>query len=438
MMPGEVLAQVRAALDRADPELGMVTDSGLLASVSDALVLVGRVHAYALSLLAEVEKRDAVHHELGLSTAGWVADTLRYTRREANRLIHDSDHLTRFPHLKSGMLDGSVSIPQSQAVGRVLNKLPDTISADAERAAEQTMVDYCAEFDSHALKNLSRHLLDVVAPEIAEESEAKRLEREARQAHARRHLSFVSDGDGSMLIRGSLPIVEGEQLKAQVDAIAAQARRVALDVADPLVEPGSITMSMRRADALVQLVDQAARAGLVPGNGGDRPRIMVTIDYQRLLADCTRGGVLPTGTELPAGEFRRLACDADILPVMLGGPSGVLDVGRDHRLVTPSIRAALTARDRGCIFPGCDQPPSATEAHHLIPWQNGGETSLSNLVSLCRHHHGIVEPGERPEHVRWHVRLRDDGVPEVVPPRHVDKTLRPRVHQRFRHPDRAA
>ena len=386
LTPGEVLAHISAALDQADHQLGTATDGALIATVGDALVLAGRVHAYALSLLAEIENRDAVHHEVGVSTAGWLADTQRYTRRESNQLIRDASDLRRFTQVRDGMLAGSISIPQSQAVARVLHKLPDDLGIDSEHAAETTMVEYCAEFDSHALNNLARHLIDVIAPEIAEEAEAKRLEREARQARTRRHLSFAPDGDGSMLIRGSLPIIEGELLKAQVDAIAAQARRVALDMADPLTEPGTTTTTMRRADALLQLIDQAARARIAPSNGGDRPRIIVTIDYERLTSDCSRGGILPTGTELPAGELRRLAC----------------------------------------------------EAHHLIPWQNGGLTSLDNLVSLCRLHHGIIEPGERPEHTRWHIRLRDDGVPEVIPPRHVDRSRRPRIHQRFRLPDSAA
>ena len=163
-----------------------------------------------------------------------------------------------------------------------------------------------------------------------------------------------------MLLRGSLPIVAGELLKAQVDAIAAQARRSALDATDPLVRPEPVTMTMRRTDALTDLVDRASRTQAAPANGGDRPRIMVTINYNDLMADCARNGLLPTGTELSAGELRRLACDADLLPVVLGGPSGVLDVGRDHRLVTPTIRAALTARDKGCIFPAAtNHPPPA-------------------------------------------------------------------------------
>jgi hypothetical protein len=138
-----------------------------------------------------------------------------------------------------------------------------------------------------------------------------------------------------------------------------------------------------------------------------------------------------SGEPLPAGVLRRLLCDADLLPAVLGGPSQVLDVGRAQRLVTPSIRAALELRDGGCVFPGCDKPPHACHAHHLQPWWAGGPTALQNLVLVCAHHHGIVEPGHDPTADRWRVQLRADGLPEVVPPRRADPGQRPRLHSRF-------
>ncbi|MBK8462572.1 MAG: DUF222 domain-containing protein [Nigerium sp.] len=266
-------------------------------------------------------------NELGIGTSSWLADGLRLTPREANRLIHDTNDLARFPQVREGMLNDTISVPQSHAVTRVLTTLPDDLGVAAEQAAETTMIEYCAEFNSHALKRLSRHLVEVVTPDIADQTEARRLERETRHASQRRHLTFTPDGDGSMLLRASLPIVAGELLKAQVDALANQARRNALDAADPLIRPEPVTMGMRRADAPTDLVDRAARAQITPANGGDQPRIMVTLDYDQLPADCTRNGLLPTGAELSAGELRRLTCDPDLLPVVLGGPSGVLDVG---------------------------------------------------------------------------------------------------------------
>lgn len=121
---------------------------------------------------------------------------------------------------------------------------------------------------------------------------------------------------------------------------------------------------------------------------------------------------------------------------MLNTDGVPLDVGREHRLVTPDLRAALVARDRGCAFPGCDKPPSLCEAHHIIPWWAGGPTSLDNLVLLCPHHHRRVEPSRawHPGHDdphRWQIRLGTDRLPEAIPPHGWDPDRRPRRHTRY-------
>ena len=95
-------------------------------------------------------------------------------------------------------------------------------------------------------------------------------------------------------------------------------------------------------------------------------------------------------------------------------------MGREQRLVTPAIRRALEARDQGCAFPGCRVRATCCEAHHILPWWAGGETALSNLVLLCAHHHGTVEPLRFQDRgapaTRWTVRIDDDGHPEFTPP----------------------
>jgi hypothetical protein len=188
---------------------------------------------------------------------------------------------------------------------------------------------------------------------------------------------------------------------------------------------------MRRADGLCALAAAHQRHALAPGNGGDRPRVVVTLDYHRLRDDCITAGVLETGAPITAGELRQLACDADILPVVLGGASEPLDVGRSQRLVTPAIRAALTLRDQGCVLPGCDAPASVCHAHHLTPWWAGGVTALHNLALVCPHHHNLVEPARTgPPGNRWRITLDDHGLPQAHPPdRLPDHT--PHQHQRF-------
>jgi HNH endonuclease len=93
-----------------------------------------------------------------------------------------------------------------------------------------------------------------------------------------------------------------------------------------------------------------------------------------------------------------------------------LDFGRDHRTVTPAIRKALIARDRGCSFPGCDCPPGRTDAHHIQFWSHGGATSLTNTVLLCRRHHRYIH------HMRWEVFIGSDGHPWFINPDDATRT----------------
>lgn len=193
---------------------------------------------------------------------------------------------------------------------------------------------------------------------------------------------------------------------------------------------------MRRADGLLAMVNHHTQQALAPVQGGDRPRISIVMSYDKL-AKAAHDHGLPTGVltgtgeSIPASQLRQLLCDADLLPVVLGGPSGILDVGTTQRFVTPTQRMALEIRDGGCAFPGCDKPPQACHAHHITPWWKGGRTDLANLVLVCAHHHGIVEPGHDPTADRWQIRLRSDGTPEVIPPRRVDPHQRPRSHVRY-------
>jgi hypothetical protein len=124
-------------------------------------------------------------------------------------------------------------------------------------------------------------------------------------------------------------------------------------------------------------------------------------------------GTTADGMELPPGVLRRLACDAEVIPGGLGAQGEVLDVGRLRRLVTTAIWVALVVRDRHCTFPGCTRPQLMCQAHHIIHWANGGNTSLDNLALLCGHHHRAIH------HTPWEIRLnRDDRRPEfIAPPR---------------------
>jgi hypothetical protein len=99
-----------------------------------------------------------------------------------------------------------------------------------------------------------------------------------------------------------------------------------------------------------------------------------------------------TGGRAPRALLRRLACDSAITRIVFGPDGAVLDVGRAQRTVTGQMRRAVIARDKHCVYPGCDQPPSRCEVHHAVThWADGGNTSVSNSALLCWHHHQLVD-----------------------------------------------
>ncbi|MEV5963977.1 DUF222 domain-containing protein, partial [Kribbella sp. NPDC051952] len=168
----------------------------------------------------------------------------------------------------------------------------------------------------------------------------------------------------------------------------------------------------RQADALTSTLTIAAAAAdvattsdTVPGFGA-KATITVTIDYEDLKA-ATATGNLVYGDNLSAATIRRLACDAKIIPLVLGSNSEPLDIGRAERLVTRAMRRALNARDNGCVI--CGAPPITCDAHHLKSWLDGGETATNNLALLCRRHHVALHNGH------WTITITN-GHPQVTRP----------------------
>jgi len=135
---------------------------------------------------------------------------------------------------------------------------------------------------------------------------------------------------------------------------------------------------------------------------------------------------------MSAAQARRLACNAGIVPMVLGGDSVPLDLGRTERFFSWHQRLALAHAQGRCVADGCDRPPAWCEAHHLHGWTaEHGHTDLADGVLLCGFHHHLVHDTD------WDIRLADDGTPEMIPPAAVDPHRRPIRHRRFRRRTRA-
>ncbi|MFT4469444.1 DUF222 domain-containing protein [Arthrobacter sulfonylureivorans] len=178
------------------------------------------------------------------------------------------------------------------------------------------------------------------------------------------------------------------------------------------------TRAQKLLAGLVGACRIALNTGRLPDSGGHRTQVMVTAGYEQLAGLLTGGGNAVFNGPVSAKTVRRMACDAEIIPAILGTKGEVLDLGRSQRFFNRPIRRALLIRDKGCAFPGCTMPAFWTEAHHIVPWWAGGRTEVNNGVCLCGLHHDLIEQGT------WNITVRD-GIPWFTPPDYIDPDRQP-------------
>ena len=152
------------------------------------------------------------------------------------------------------------------------------------------------------------------------------------------------------------------------------------------------TLSQRRADALVFLSENWLAGDRGRPGGSDAYLVNVHIDSATLAHAVAGRSELAEGPGLAAETVRRLCCDGGLVTHLTDAAGATIDVGRKTRAIPPAIRRALRHRDRCCRFPGCTRN-RWLDGHHVVHWADDGETSLNNLVLLCRHHHRLVHEG---------------------------------------------
>jgi hypothetical protein len=432
-----------------------MSDADKVTAMTRIRRLADRMTAGAAVVTDAADKANATDHTTGTPLGDFLASAEGRTSSQGIGVVKRASKLAHHPDVRDAALAGDVSPDHATVIGEELGKLPqDQLSGDQVDRAAGLFLDRAATTPPGQLRKATKKILQEVAPEAAPSpgDEAARLAAQRSRAVKDRRLVWGSDGEGSTWFSGQLPDLEAQQLIGTLQAFGEKGRRAERDEAKALRDKraeGHITDSQyvaarlelehrearstaqRMADALVDMVGLLASVDKVPAAGGQTPRLVVTLNY-RDLHDALEGkiaaGVVHGATgEIPvdAGSLRRMCCEAGILPVVLGGESQVMDIGQERRLVTGAIRRALEIRDGGCIFPGCTVPADLCQAHHIIPWWHEGETSLSNLTLLCRHHHALVEPDRYRSRDQWRIVVDPDTkIPRVLPPERLKKHLR--------------
>jgi hypothetical protein len=280
-----------------------------------------------------------------------------------------------------------------------------------------------------------------VAPELADAHDAKVLADQERRARAAARLWMRPTGDGKTRGGFCIPDAQAAMLQTALDALISPRRPapssppdlgnvgpvepcVDRERVDPDLNADRLPYQQRLGLAFCELIEHLP-VGDLPDAGRASPVVVVTVDHDNLVTG-TGTATLSNGETMTAAQARRLACTARLVPMVLGGDSEVLDLGRSRRYFSWPQRIALGVTQQGCIADGCWRPASQCEAHHCQPWSAGGPTDLANAALLCPFHHHLVHDHD------WDCRIAADGIPEMIPPTRIDPDQHPIRHRRYR------
>ena len=305
------------------------------------------------------------------------------TSREAREVVSRGLVTEAAPEMASVLAAGDTTAAHVDALGRGLK------IAGAEREAFMAHLPELVEASTTMTASEFSHLVTETAKSVVTDDGLSTFERQKRETF----FKMRNEADGCLSVSGKFDPISASILKSKIGRLVENMfhsgdKEVPVDVM-PWIEPND----HRQAQALIALVNGASESvSDVPA----RAEIVVHVDLETMKHGLHAGGTCRTalGADLPVETVRRLACEAEILPVVLDGRSVPIDVGRSKRLATIHQRRALEAIHPTCAIPDCEVIFDHCNVHHIEYWENGGVTDLNNMVPLCsRHHHAAHEGG---------------------------------------------
>jgi len=305
------------------------------------------------------------------------------TSREAREVVSRGLVTEAAPEMASALAAGDTTAAHVDALGRGLK------IAGAEREAFMAHLPELVEASTTMTASEFSHLVTETAKSVVTDDGLSTFERQKRETF----FKMRNEADGCLSVSGKFDPISASILKSKIGRLVESMfhsgdKEVPVEVM-PWIEPND----HRQAQALIALVNGAIdTVSDVPA----RAEIVVHVDLETLKSGLHAGGTCRTalGADLPVETVRRLACEAEILPVVLDGRSVPIDVGRSKRLATVHQRRALEAVHPTCAIPDCEVIFDHCNVHHIDYWENGGATDLNNMVPLCsRHHHAAHEGG---------------------------------------------
>jgi len=395
----QLLRFARAVEDAFEQVAGTPAWSMTPEEQRETLTVLQRVQ----SRLAELEMRvlvaadrNGVGADSGAtSTAAWLADATRRTRARCSTGVRLATELDEsFSRTREALRKGRVNLDQVHVIVEAVNVLTeeyDDLPSGTRDLAEEHLLDLAGEFDAVVLGRLGKRLFEVVCPEAADAAEGERLAHEEERARRLASFTVRDNGDGTAEGRFRLPTLHAELLKKALESLTSP-RRLGEGRIDPKTGK-KLDYRTLLGHGFMELLESHLAVDRLPTQGGSPFTLVVTIGLDALMSGIGAAS-LDTGGRISAGEARRLGCKAGIIPMVLGGDSVPLDLGREQRLFNKYQRLAMAHRYGGCAAANCDRPPAWVEAHHPKPWAQGGRTDLDNGLPLCPPHHHMADHPE--------------------------------------------
>jgi hypothetical protein len=364
------MSTLRSALDELSAEdLRHASDEVLEADFAELERAAGAVEAELARRAAEIDRRGSFRRDGYLSISSWLAHRFRMAFSAATQLVRVALALEQMPRTREALSQGEISRWAMAILVAAHEVDPDEFSR-----VEEALVDTARTLPIRDLKRAVAHWRDAVDHRWAEE--------DAEHVFQLRRLHVSPTLEGMVRVDGEFDPETGQVLIT--------ALRTVLDAEERRPETDRRTFAQRRVDALGEICRRWLDSTDRPQVSGERPHVTITVDLEALEGRSGFRCELGDAGAITAETARRWACDASIARVITIGRSEPIEVGRRTPVVPASLRRAVVVRDGGCRFPGCDRPDGWCDAHHVRHWADGGPTSLSNLVLLCRPHHRLI------------------------------------------------
>jgi len=360
-------------------------------------LLAGQINAANHRLLKLIAAFDERKGWSGGGTVRSCADWLNWkcgiARSAAREKVRVARCLAKLPLIDAAFASGELSYSKVRAMTRVATAdNEDFLMTIAQYGTASHVERVVSKY-----KGVQRSLND---------------DHEIEQAQARK-LLYYQDDDGMWVIHAKLPAESGSLVVKAIEAVATpvqQARQQELTGAREKAvsaETHAATfqnlLEQTRADDLVTITEHFLASDNISGQwqglkGSERCQLMLHVDINTLREQSASGKLANQHCHLDNQHWispntaRRLSCDASLVTVLEDEQGKVLNIGRRTRTVPAAIGRALALRDQGCRFPGCCES-RYVDHHHIRHWADGGETSLKNLITLCRYHHRQLHAG---------------------------------------------